>query len=99
MYKLIFLLFLAMSTFAQSETIKIKVGEQGADSQVIELPKRAQSKNAVHAAFGEPKSKTEPKGQPPINSWVYPEFVVYFESDHVIHSVRKHLSTNKIPSP
>jgi hypothetical protein len=26
-------------------------------------------------------------GKPPISRWEYPGFIVYFESDHVIHSV------------
>jgi hypothetical protein len=99
MYKLIFLLFLSIGTFAQADTIKIKVGDQGANQAAIELPQRAQSKDSVRQAFGEPESKTEAKGEPPISSWAYPDFVVYFESDYVIHSVRKHKKSGTEASP
>jgi hypothetical protein len=34
-------------------------------------------------------SKNSSVGEPPISSWEYEPFVVYFEYDRVIHSVAK----------
>ena len=41
----------------------------------------------VLAAYGEPKQCSGPVGEPPISHWVYPDFVVYYEYDRVIHAV------------
>jgi hypothetical protein len=41
----------------------------------------------VSAKFGDPVTKVPAVGKPPISRWEYPGFVVYFEADHVIHSV------------
>jgi hypothetical protein len=43
--------------------------------------------NQVAAKFGAPVSKIPAVGNPPISRWDYPGFVVYFEREHVIHSV------------
>ena len=37
--------------------------------------------------FGEPQQRLGPVGEPPISHWVYPDFVVYYEYDRVIHAV------------
>jgi hypothetical protein len=36
---------------------------------------------------GEPQQRLGPVGEPPISHWVYDGFIVYFEHQHVIHSV------------
>ncbi|HTF84045.1 MAG TPA: hypothetical protein VL987_05635 [Cellvibrio sp.] len=71
---------------AFAETVRVPVGQQ-AD---IAKPRAGATKAAVEAQFGEPISKQGPVGEPPISSWEYADFVVYFEHDHVIHSVAKH---------
>ena len=43
----------------------------------------------VEAAFGSPLSKKDSVGEPPISSWEYDGFVVFFEYDRVVHSVKK----------
>ena len=49
----------------------------------------------VEHIYGAPLQKLAPvpaKGtphHPPITRWVYPTFVVYFEYNHVVHSVIK----------
>ena len=53
----------------------------------IEPPVKGELQSSVKKLFGEPKEKKEPVGEPPISSWVYDEFTVYFESNYVIHSV------------
>jgi hypothetical protein len=43
--------------------------------------------NAVESRFGAPTRRAAAVGTPPITRWEYPGFVVYFEYDHVVHSV------------
>ena len=52
------------------------------------LPGRGMLKDQVEQRFGDPSEKIPPVGEPPISRWVYPGYTVYFEYDHVIHSVR-----------
>jgi len=53
----------------------------------VATPARGTSKAQVEKQFGEPTQRVAAVGNPPISSWVYPGFTVYFEYDHVIHSV------------
>lgn len=75
-----------IATYANAEQIKIPIGQQ-TTAQSAQMPAKGMTKARVQAAFGEPLEITPAKGQPPISSWKYSEFVVYFENDHVIHSV------------
>jgi hypothetical protein len=50
-------------------------------------PSRGMTMSQVAAKFGDPVTKVPAVGKPPISRWEYPGFVVYFEADHVIHSV------------
>lgn len=52
-------------------------------------PLRGMSMQAVEARFGAPSQRRAAVGTPPITRWDYPEFIVYFEYQHVIHAVRK----------
>ncbi len=52
-------------------------------------PASGTTQAAVEATFGSPKAKKAAVGDPPISSWEYDGFVVYFEFDRVIHSVKK----------
>ncbi len=52
-------------------------------------PGRGLSQSAVQKGWGQPRAKRNPVGQPPISSWDYGAFVVYFEYDKVIHTVAK----------
>lgn len=80
-------LLASLSLTATSETIIIPVGQQGAESS---KPAKGQSKQNVLETFGEPQSKRGPTGEPPISTWSYSKFTVYFENDTVIHSVSQH---------
>ena len=53
------------------------------------MPTAGITKSKVVAEWGEPATKVAAVGEPPISRWDYGEFVVYFEYDHVIHSVKK----------
>ncbi|SEI92159.1 hypothetical protein [Frateuria terrea] len=60
--------------------------------QGMNLPTRGMTMAQVEKRFGAPQRKLQPRGgdtrkHPVINRWDYSTFIVYFEHDHVIHSV------------
>ena len=75
---------------AFAETLAID-GQVTVKAASIETPARGTSMSAVEAKFGAPANKTDPVGSggqmPPITKWFYPNFVVVFENDKVIHTV------------
>ena len=73
------------SSTASADTLIIS----GIAAQATDSPARGMQQSAVESRWGQPISKTNPVGNPPIASWEYSTFVVYFEYDHVIHSVAK----------
>lgn len=76
-------------TLALAEDIKIPIGTQTPEAKQIARPTTGATKAQVKRQFGAPLKESVPKGKPPISSWEYAEFTVYFENDHVIHSVIK----------
>jgi outer membrane protein assembly factor BamE (lipoprotein component of BamABCDE complex) len=78
--------FLSVSSHA--ETVTIPLGQQG-KAWNVETPTTGMRKDQVEEKFGTPIEKSGPVGTPPIYTWDYSQFTVYFESDHVIHSVAK----------
>ncbi|MEC7118425.1 MAG: hypothetical protein VXW65_00775 [Pseudomonadota bacterium] len=52
------------------------------------LPSAGMLMNQVLAKYGAPTEKQAPIGKPPISVWRYADFNVYFEHQHVVHSVR-----------
>lgn len=78
-------------------TVTLAAGSVSADTLIIsgispqanDSPTRGMKQAAVESRWGQPISKREPVGNPPIASWEYQTFVVYFEYDHVVHSVAK----------
>jgi hypothetical protein len=62
-------------------------------------PTRGMTMNQVASKFGEPVTKVPAVGKPPIARWEYPGFVVYFEQDHVIHSVVTSSETSAHSAP
>lgn len=85
---------LASATFVNAETIRVPIAQQGSDIDHIARPSKGASKATVLQQFGEPQQRIAARGLPPISSWKYPEFTVYFEYDHVIHSVLIHRPKN-----
>ena len=53
----------------------------------MELPENGMSKSEVRARFGEPAETTAAVGNPPISSWSYGRWSVYFEHDLVLFTV------------
>lgn len=52
-------------------------------------PSSGTTQAKVESTFGSPRAKNAAVGDPPISSWEYDGFIVYFEYDRVIHSVKK----------
>ena len=72
--------------WAHADIVAVDSGIAVRDSDGI-APGRGMTMTQVSAKFGAPVSKVPAVGKPPISRWEYPGFVVYFEHDHVIHSV------------
>ena len=77
---------LALAVPAFSETLAID-GQVAVKPSGVETPTRGSSMTAVEARFGAPANKSSPVGNPPITKWFYPNFVVVFENDKVLHAV------------
>jgi hypothetical protein len=63
----------------------------------IVYPARDMTTAEVRARFGAPEHKLAPDPptsqgplKPPIERWIYPHFIVYFEHHRVIHTVLTH---------
>ncbi|WP_020409725.1 hypothetical protein [Hahella ganghwensis] len=81
-------LLVAASLTTNADEIKTPVMNQ-ADRQMVNLPRTGQDMNSVESQFGNPVSRKGPVGTPPITVWEYPGYTVYFEGQHVIHTVLK----------
>lgn len=81
---------LIIAPVVTAEVVQIPIGQQASELAQIKRPATGITKARVAEQFGEPIAKKEPRGTPPISSWEYADFVVYFEHEHVIHSVLKH---------
>lgn len=86
-YFLIMLAFGLLGT-AQADTLQMN-GSANSPFEDPGKPMRGMTKDSVEADYGNPASRQQPVGDPPITRWEYDGFVVYFEYDRVIHSVRK----------
>lgn len=71
---------------SRAETIAVDNGIAVKESDLA-TPARGMTMDQVATKFGTPVSKVPAVGNPPISRWDYPGFVVYFEREHVIHSV------------
>ncbi len=80
-------IFLSGGAFA--EDIKIPLGTQSPELQQLSKPSKGMTKAQVKQQYGTAQKENAAVGKPPISSWVYPNFTVYFEYDHVINCVIK----------
>jgi hypothetical protein len=85
-YRILLLAAMLTSGLAGAATIAVDNGIAVKDSDVT-TPARGMTMEQVATKFGTPVTKVPAVGKPPISRWEYPGFVVYFEADHVIHSV------------
>jgi hypothetical protein len=74
----------AVPVFAETLAIDGQVAIKPAG---IETPQRGSTMTAVEQKFGAPANKSSAVGNPPITKWFYPNFVVVFENDKVLHAV------------
>ena len=79
------LVLLALAGGAVADTHTAAGAAAAADNR----PTRGMTESRVEEKFGSPVSKVAPVGEPPISRWEYPQFIVYFEYDRVIHAVAK----------
>ena len=61
--------------------------EEVRQSERMKLPVNGQDKATVEAKFGTPAQKDPAVGDPPISSWKYDTYSVYFEHDLVLFTV------------
>lgn len=82
----LFALIFAFGMTANAETVSM----DGIDPATSEgRPSRGMTQASVQSKFGSPVNTRAAVGDPPISSWEYQDFVVYFEYDKVIHAVSK----------
>jgi hypothetical protein len=72
---------------AWSDEVAMPAAAAPADSAPITTPARGINMSGVEAKFGTPTERHSAVGNPPITRWDYPGFSVFFEHEHVIHSV------------
>ncbi|HMD28678.1 MAG TPA: hypothetical protein VKH13_08930 [Steroidobacteraceae bacterium] len=85
-YRILLLAAALASGLAGAETIAVDNGIAVKQTDVA-TPTRGMTMDQVAGKFGDPASKVPAVGNPPISRWEYPGFIVYFEHEHVIHSV------------
>ncbi|MEP1216229.1 MAG: hypothetical protein ABJM11_21940 [Marinobacter sp.] len=76
-------------TLVVADEVRVPVKAQAERSNEANLPRTGMSQSSVRNGWGNPLQTTGPVGDPPISQWHYENFVVYFESDRVIHAVLK----------
>lgn len=79
---------LAFSGVLLAQNLEVPVGSQSR-AAVGQLPINGHMQQDVLNLVGEPQSRRGPVGDPPISSWDYGDYVVYFEYGVVLHTVVK----------
>lgn len=90
------LVMTGFATPAAAEVIRVPVGQQAPEKRGLEVPRRGTTKAQVERRFGAPLAQRPAVGNPPISSWDYENYRVYFERDLVLHTVLKGTAT---PAP
>lgn len=82
----IVLAFMLALTF-QAVSADVLIIDEVRQAGRMELPKNGQSKTAIEAKFGTAVEKHSAVGDPPISSWKYATYSVYFEYELVLFTV------------
>jgi hypothetical protein len=82
----IVLAFMLTLTF-QIAVADVLIIDEVRQSDRMELPKNGQSKADIETKFGTPVERLSAVGDPPISSWKYDKYSVYFEYDLVLFTV------------
>jgi len=72
---------------AQADVLTVPGGSDAPSASATSMPTRGMTMNKVEAAFGAPTDRIGPVGRPPITRWDYPGYSVFFEREHVLHTV------------
>jgi hypothetical protein len=80
-------LALSCSAVVSSAALADELRTPRVTSESADRPARGMSMDKVEATYGAPSNRAAPVGEPPITRWEYPGFIVYFEHQHVIHTV------------
>lgn len=94
----VFVMLIAAAGFAAPQTVRAATNGDSLlihrvqEEKGMNLPSRGMSMAQVEKTYGAPQRKLSPRGgdtqkHPQINRWEYSNFIVYFEHEHVIHSV------------
>ena len=84
----LFILVAAMGTSsAWADEVTMPAAAEPAASVPVSTPSRGITMHKVESEYGSPSERHAAIGSPPITRWDYPGFSVFFERDHVIHSV------------
>ena len=76
-----------LAILAPLATADVLIIDEVRQVERMDLPTNGISKADVEAKFGEPESRHDAVGDPPISTWYYPAFRVYFEHNLVITTV------------
>jgi len=71
----------------QAVSADVLIIDEVRQAERMELPTNGQSKADVEVKFGAATEKQPAVGDPPISSWKYDKFSVYFEHDLVLSTV------------
>lgn len=77
---------LAGPAYCQTESTSVDHMPPNTTEGVLR-PAAGMSMEKVIQQFGEPDSRVDPVGEPPISRWEYGNYTVYFEHQYVIYSV------------
>ena len=75
------------SGLASADEVTLPAAAEPAATVPVSTPNRGITMNKVESEYGSPSERHAAIGSPPITRWDYPGFSVFFERDHVIHSV------------
>ncbi|MGD8323450.1 MAG: hypothetical protein PVF50_03715 [Gammaproteobacteria bacterium] len=89
MRRMLTLIALGLAAHASADTLLLEGISMDA-ATAGQRPQRGMSMANVEARFGSPTSRVAAVGEPPISRWEYPDFIVYFEYDHVVHAAVRH---------
>ncbi|PHS68769.1 MAG: hypothetical protein COB23_08690 [Methylophaga sp.] len=86
------MLILSAASFSQAEVISIADPRYDVpnSSAGVLRPTQGMSMAAVEQQFGPADQPSSAVGEPPITTWVYSDFIVFFEHNLVLHSVVPH---------
>ena len=71
----------------QPLTVPAPAAQPAQASSTVQTPSRGLTMAQVKDKLGSPVQEVAAIGTPPITRWEYPGYVVFFESDRVLHTV------------